>query len=85
MGTDIPQVGRAAGVEIARGAALGGEGLDRGKRRCRQSRATAVRRGAVSAPSGAVPTSYVMMGMISSATMFATLIMGLMAGPAVSL
>jgi hypothetical protein len=35
---------------------------------------------------GRVPLSgYVMIGMISSATMFATLIIGLIAGPAVSL
>jgi hypothetical protein len=33
----------------------------------------------------AVPRSQVMIGMINSATMFATLIIGLIAGPAVSL
>ena len=34
---------------------------------------------------GAAATPYVMIGMINSATMLATLIIGLMAGPAVSL
>src|SRR3954453_23150421 len=36
-------------------------------------------------PAGALPDGYVMIGMIRIATMFATLIMGLIAGPAVSL